>query len=70
MIIGMNSIVAYIFAHTIDGYISKALHTHLGESHDTILGIPYRTIIQGGLILLFEWLILNWMCKKKISVRI
>ena len=70
MIIGMNSIAAYIFAHTIDGYISKALHTHLGENYDTIFGIPYRTIIHGGLILLFEWLILNWMYKKKIFIRI
>jgi hypothetical protein len=70
MIIGMNSIAAYIFAHTIDGYISKALHTHLGENYDTILGIPYRTMVHGSLILLFEWLILNWMYKKKIFIRI
>jgi len=70
MIIGMNSITAYFFAHTIDGYISKALHTHLGENYDTILGIPYRTLIHGSLILLFEWLILNWMYKKKIFIRI
>jgi predicted acyltransferase len=70
MIIGMNSIAAYIFAHTIDGYISNALHTHLGENYDTIFGIPYRTLLHGGLILLFEWLILNWMYKKKIFIRI
>lgn len=70
MIIGMNSIAAYIFAHTIDGYISKALHTHLGENYDTIFGIPYRTLVHGSLILLFEWLILNWMYKKKIFIRI
>ena len=70
MIVGMNSIAAYVFAHTIDGYISKALHTHLGENYDAILGIPYRTLIHGGLILLFEWLILNWMYKKKIFIRI
>ena len=70
MIIGMNSIAAYVFAHTIDGYTSKALHTHLGENYDTIFGISYRTLIHGGLILLFEWLILNWMYKKKIFIRI
>ena len=70
MIIGMNSIAAYIFAHTIDGYISKALHTHLGENYDTIFGIPYRTLTHGGLILLFEWLTLNWMYKKRIFIRI
>ena len=70
MIIGTNSMAAYIFAHTIDSYISKSLHIHLGENYDTIFGIPYRTLVHGGLILFFEWLILNWMYKKKIFIRI
>jgi predicted acyltransferase len=70
MIIGMNSIAAYVMAHTVDRFISQSLYTHLGENYDTILGIPYRTLIHGGLILFFEWLILNWMYKKKIFIRI
>ena len=70
MIIGTNSMAAYIFAHTIDSYISKSLHIHLGENYDTIFGIPYRTLVHGGLILFFEWLIVNWMYKKKIFIRI
>jgi hypothetical protein len=70
MIIGMNSIAAYVMAHTVDRFISQSLYTHLGENYDTILGIPYRTLIHGGLILFFEWLILNWMFKKKIFIRI
>jgi predicted acyltransferase len=70
MIIGMNSIAAYIIAHTVDSYISKALHTHLGENYDTLFGISYRTLVHGGLILFFEWLILRWMYKKKIFIRI
>ena len=70
MIIGTNSMAAYIFAHTIDSYISKSLHIHLGENYDTIFGIPYRTLAHGRFILFFEWLILNWMYKKKIFIRI
>ena len=70
MIIGMNSIAAYVFAHTINSFISESLYTHLGENYDTIFGVQYRTIIHGGLILLFEWLLLNWMYKKKIFIRI
>jgi predicted acyltransferase len=70
MIIGMNSIAAYVMAHTVDRFISQSLYTHLGENYDTLLGIPYRTLIHGGLILFFEWLILNWMYKKKIFIRI
>ena len=70
MIIGTNSIAAYIFAHTIDSYISKSLYIHLGKNYDSVFGIPYSTLVHGGLILFFEWLILDWMYKKKIFIRI
>lgn len=69
-VIGMNSIAAYVMAHTVDSYISKALHTHLGANYDTIFGESYRTLIHGGLVLFFEWLILRWMFKKKIFIKI
>ena len=70
LVIGMNSIAAYVLAHTVDAYISKSLHIHLGENYDAIFGISYRTLLHGGLILLFEWLILNWMYRKKLFIRI
>jgi predicted acyltransferase len=70
LFIGMNSIAAYVIAHTVDAYIAKSLYIHLGENYDTFLGLPYRTLIHGGLILLLEWLILRWMYQKKIFIRI
>ena len=70
LVIGMNSIAAYVLAHTVDAYISKSLHIHLGENYDAIVGISYRSLLHGSLILLFEWLILNWMYRKKIFIRI
>lgn len=70
MVIGMNSIAAYVMAHTVDGYISKQLFTHLGKDYNTIFGLPYKTLVHGGLVLFFEWLILNWMYKKKIFIKI
>lgn len=70
MVIGMNSIAAYVMAHTVDSYISKQLFTHLGRDYNAIFGLPYKTLVHGGLVLFFEWLILNWMCKKKIFIKI
>src|SRR5690606_3253224 len=65
-VIGVNSIAAYVIA---DGgmrsYINDSLFTHLGQNFDKILGPAYATLISGGLVLLFEWLILYWMFKKK-----
>ena len=71
MIIGVNSIAAYCIA---DGgvftYISKALYTHLGQTFDIIFGSPYATLVSGGLIIAVGWLILYWMYKNKIFIKI
>ena len=70
LVIGTNSIAAYIIAHTVDSYIAKSLFIHLGKDYALIFGIPYKTLVQGTLILLFEWLILRWMYQKKIFIKV
>ena len=70
IVIGMNSIAAYVMAHTVDSYISKQLFTHFGSDYNSIFGLPYKSLVHGGLVLLFEWLILNWMYKKKVFIKI
>jgi predicted acyltransferase len=71
MVIGANSIVAYCMS---DGgvreFISKSLLIHLGHNYGQIFGPEYTTLVTGGLVLFFEWLILYWMYKKKIFIKI
>jgi len=71
MVIGVNSIAAYVIA---DGgmrnLINDSLFIHLGKNFDQILGPAYATLVSGGLVLFFEWLILYWMYKKKIFIKI
>ena len=71
MVIGVNSIAAYVIA---DGgmrnVINDSLFIHLGKNFDQILGPAYATLISGGLVLFFEWLILYWMYKKKLFIKI
>lgn len=71
MVIGANSIAAYCIA---DGgvlsYIKKSLYIHLGKQYDQLLGAPYASLVSGGLSLFFVWLILNWMYKKRIFIKI
>lgn len=71
MVIGANSIVAYVIA---DGgmraVISDSLYIHLGQTYDHLFGPAYRTLVNGTLVLFFEWLILYWMYKKKIFIKI
>lgn len=70
IVIGTNSIAAYIIAHTIDSFIDQSFRINISPNYDLILGDPYRTLVSGATILLFEWLILHWMYKKKIFIKI
>lgn len=70
IVIGSNSIAAYIIAHTVDHYISDALFTHLGKNYAEFLGISYKDLVHGSLVLFFEWLILYWMYRRKIFIKI
>lgn len=70
-VIGANSIAAYFMADGgVRAYISQALTTHLGKNYSEIFGVEYKTLIAGGLALLIEWLILRWMYKNKIFIKI
>jgi predicted acyltransferase len=70
IVIGSNSIAAYIIASGIDAFIGNSLRIHLGQDYDMIFGAGYRTLVSGSLVLLFEWLLLRWMYKKKIFIKI
>jgi len=70
IVIGTNSIAAYIIAHTIDSFIADSFRIHIGPDYNLIFGQAYRTLVTGGIILLVEWWILYWMYKKKIFITI
>lgn len=70
IVIGTNSIAAYLIAHGIDAFIGSSLRTHLGENYDAVFGEGYRTLVSGFLILGLEFLLLRWMYKKKLFIKI
>jgi predicted acyltransferase len=69
-VIGANSIAAYLLAHGPDRFIADSLRTHLGAKSFAVFGAAYETLVLGGLVLLIEWLVLYWMYKRKIHIRI
>jgi predicted acyltransferase len=69
-VIGVNSIAAYVLADGFSSFIVNSLYIHLGKNFDQIFGFPYATLVKGTLVLLIEWLILYWMYKKKIFIKI
>jgi len=70
VVIGMNSIAAYCISHLFDGFIAKNLTTHLGADVFKILGSPYERLLHGAFVLLVLWLILYWMYRRKLFLRI
>jgi predicted acyltransferase len=70
VVVGMNSIAAYLIAHLFVGFITKALPRHFGASIFQAAGPAYEPFLLGLGILLVEWLILYWMYRRKIFLRI
>jgi predicted acyltransferase len=70
MVIGMNSIAAYILADGFGGFIKESLYIHLGRHYDQLFGTPYSTLIKGLVVLAIDWLILYRLYKRKIFIRI
>lgn len=69
-VIGMNSIAAYCFAHLFENFIASSLTTHLGANAFEMFGAAYAPFVRGTLILLIFWLILFWMFRRKIFLKI
>ena len=69
-IIGINSIAAYVIAHTLVYFIATNIPIHLGHNYAKIFGAEYEHLVNGGLVLFFEWLVLFWMFRKKIFIKI
>ena len=69
-VIGMNSIAAYCMAHLFDGFIGKNLRTHLGQDFFAFAGKVYEPFVHGAAVLFVLWLILYWMYRRKLFLRI
>jgi predicted acyltransferase len=70
IVIGMNSIAAYCMAHLIPGFIVQSIKIHIGREIFNYYGDTWEPLLSGGAILIVEWLILLWMYRRKIFVRI
>lgn len=70
LVVGMNSIAAYMIAHLFQGFISAALPRHLGRGWSGLAGPAFQPLLHGAAVLAVECLILWWMYRRKIFLRI
>jgi predicted acyltransferase len=70
VVAGTNSIAAYCIAHMFEDFIHKALLCHVGPKAFRAFGSAYEPLALGASVLLIEWLILLWMYRRKIFLKI
>jgi len=70
IVIGMNSIAIYCLVHLIDGFIIRSIKTHLGQDIFQYFGTRYEPLLTGAAALIVFWLILYWMYRRRIFLRI
>jgi heparan-alpha-glucosaminide N-acetyltransferase len=70
VVVGMNSIAAYMIAHLFEGFVMGALKTNFGVDVFKVFGSAYEPLLLGAATLLIFWLILLWMWWRRIFLRI
>lgn len=70
LVIGINSIAAYLIAHLFEEFIISSFRIHLGEHFFAFLGRGLEPLLLGAAVLAIYWLILYWMYQRKLFLRI
>ena len=70
VVVGMNSIAAYLIAHLWEDFIVENLHINLGYQVFRVFGSALVPLMVGITVMLIYWLILYWMYRRKIFLRI
>jgi predicted acyltransferase len=70
VVVGLNSIAAYLIAHLWERFIISSLHIHLGYQIFNIFGPGLEPLMLGITVMIVYWLVLYWMYKRKLFLRI
>lgn len=70
VVIGMNSIAAYLIAHLFEDFIYSSYRINLGDRIFHVLGDGLYPLVLGAVVLATYWLILLWMYRHKLFLKI
>jgi predicted acyltransferase len=70
VVIGMNSIAAYCIAHFMENFIVSTFRIHLGPHFFQFLGTGLEPLLEGAAVLTCYWLVLLWMYRRKLFLKI
>ena len=69
VVVGMNSIAAYLIAHLFEDFVQSSFRINFGPALH-LFGTNLEPLFLGALTLSIYWLILFWMYRNKIFIRI
>ena len=70
VVVGANSIATYVLVHVATDYVERSLVIHLGRGPFELAGAAFAPIVLGACTLAIFWLILYWMYRQRVFVRI
>ncbi|HUB30475.1 MAG TPA: hypothetical protein VL967_12295 [Terracidiphilus sp.] len=70
IVVGMNSIAAYLIAHLWEDFIVENLHINLGYGLFRAFGAGLEPFMLGFAVMLIYWFFLYWMYRKRLFLRI
>jgi heparan-alpha-glucosaminide N-acetyltransferase len=70
VVVGMNSIAAYLIANLCEDFIQSSFRINLGMGALNLFGAAVEPTVLGALTLATYWLILYWMFRRKLFLRI
>jgi len=70
VVIGMNSIAAYLIAELLRDFVTESFRIHLGPDAFQFFGTGLEPFVQGAAVLFTYWLILFWMYRRKLYLKI
>ena len=70
LVLGMNSIAIYLMRHTLDEWLTENLQRHFGSAIFQILGPEFEPMLLGICSFALLWLVLLWMYRRKLFLRV
>jgi predicted acyltransferase len=70
IVIGMNSIAIYVMSWTMEGFIRSSLETNMGKIISALVSPVLLPMAYGIGVMLVFWIILFWMYRRKLFLKI
>ena len=70
VVAGLNPITLYCMWQLLPGWLRGRIRAHFGQDVFAILGEQFAPMLERGAILFLFWMVLYWMCRRKVFLRI